>query len=414
MQQTEHDEKQRQVLPADPESQPLQSVIAQVIENDDDPTHLMPAEADEIFKLAEAEIQPLLRKMRRERWTGRVQAAFCLCMMLTGIIGIVYEAINYPKTTVTLFPVERPVTLTTVLNVPLRTLAPVTLTRSATMQTTGKGHQDAQNATGTVIYFNGSFAPQTVSAGTVYTGADGVQIVTDQAVTIAAASPGNPPQFGQASIPAHAIQVGAKGNIPSGDITIIGNTLQVRNAQFTNGRDARDYRAVAPSDIQNVTSSTTQLLNQQIPQAFSLRPGEALHTTTCATKTTADHAPGDEAQTVTVQTIKTCSAVAYSQEAMTSQAIAAYTTKARPAGYQLLGSVQTSVTSVTPFTVRLTGSWVFVVSKAYEQHLAEQIAGETPAKAKAYLLSTGVIAQAGIPSTLPQEMYIQFVVIVGL
>src|SRR5207237_9532180 len=85
----------------------------------------------------------------------------------------------------------------------------LTSSQSPTVQATGRGHQDARAASGTLIFYNGAFSPQTINAGTVYTGSSGVQVATDQTVTIPAASP---PYLGQASITAHAVNPGSSGN----------------------------------------------------------------------------------------------------------------------------------------------------------------------------------------------------------
>jgi hypothetical protein len=70
-----------------------------------------------------------------------------------------------------------------------RVLPALTISQSQTVQATGRGHQDARAAAGTLIFFNGAFSPHTINAGTVYTGRSGVQVATDQTVTIPAASP---------------------------------------------------------------------------------------------------------------------------------------------------------------------------------------------------------------------------------
>ncbi len=372
---------------------------------------------DEIFLNAVAEIdtQPLVKKTTLTlRWQDVFQTLLCVSMIAGSIIGMVWQLINYPRTIVTILPVTHAVTLTTALDVPLRALAPVTLTRSATAPATGHGHQDALCATGTLTFYNGKLSPQTVPKGTVFVGNDGQKVTTDATVTIPA---GSPPSYGTASIVSHTLSVGRVTNIAADDINVaVSSDLLVKNAQaFTGGRDTRDYRAVARSDLDTLTSAVQKTLSQEMPQSFILRPGEALHTTTCTTKITADSALGNEAQTVTVKTVKTCAAVAYSQDELTKQATTAFTTAARPArGYQLLGRIQTSITGVRPFQVKVTGMWVYTITPTYEQYLAERIAGETPQQARTYLLETGVIAQATIPNTLPQAMYIKFLVLVEM
>jgi hypothetical protein len=390
----------------DPKSEPLIPVlIPQVDAQDDDP--------DVIFIKAVAEIdtQPLPRREVTLRWQDVLQGVFCFCFIVGSMAGIVWQVITYPKTLVILYAVEKPAYLITTLDVPTRTLAPITLTRSLTISTTGQGHQDARAATGLLTFYNGNVNPQTVAIGTAFTGRDGIQVSTDQSVTIPAA---DPPSFGQATLTATTIRAGSRGNIHAYDLNgAISSSLFVKNLQaFTGGRDARTYKAVGQQDIQNLTSTVQKTLDQAFTSAFTLRPGEQAQSTNCYTTTTANHKGGDEAQTVTLNGSETCSAIAYNQSQLQAVATQAFTAQTKPGTrYTLVGSLQSTVASVTPLTVHLTGSWVYVISQEYEQYLAENIVGDTPQQATAYLLKTGAIAQASVPNTLPQAMYITFLVL---
>src|SRR5260370_10616218 len=222
--------------PADPTSQPFIPVsIPEGDTQDDDP--------DEIFLNAVAEIdtQPLGKKGKPIviNIIDIVQLFFCSSLILCGMVGMVWQAITYPHTLVLLYTVEKPANLTTMLDIPTRTLAPVTLTREATIPTTGHGHQDARPATGTLTFYNGNANPQTVAIGTVFTGGDGIQVSTDQSVTIPAA---NPPNFGQATITATTRRAGSISNIHSDDINgTVSSSLFVKNLQvFPVAKDDRD------------------------------------------------------------------------------------------------------------------------------------------------------------------------------
>jgi hypothetical protein len=188
----------------------------------------------------------------------------------------------------------------------------------------------------------------------------------------------------------------------------------VRNlASFIGGRDARDFPAVAHTDIDSLTRTVRTTLAQAFTTAFPVRPGEQAQPTNCRTVTTANYQIGEEAQSVTLTSIKTCSALAYSQGELTREATAAFT-HTRPApSYHLVGSLQTTVQSVTPVSVAIRGKWAYTFSPDYQQRLAQQIHGDTPAKARASLLKTGVISYASVPETLPPAMYITFLVLVG-
>ncbi len=394
-------------VPANSKSEPFQPcVIPQADAQDDDP--------DTIFIKAVAEIdtQPLLRRPMRLRWQDVFQSVFCLCLIVGSLAGMVYQLITYPKTLVILYAQEKPATLTTTLDIPTRTLAPVTLTRQRTTPTTGHGHQDAKSAAGTLTFYNGNANPQIVARGTVFTGADSIQVATDQSVIIPAA---NPPAFGQATIPATTIRAGTSGNIQSYDINgTVSSSLFVKNLQaFTGGRDARTFKAVGQSDIDSLTSTIQKTLETTFMTAFSVRPSEQAQPTNCHTTTAANQKVGDEAQTVTLNGSETCSAIAYNQNQLQETATRIFIAKTRPGTrYTLVRSLTLTMVSVTPLTVHLTDAWVYVVSQEYEQSLAQAIQGETPAQARSYLLHTGVISHANIPTTLPPAMYINFLVLV--
>lgn len=400
----------------DPTSQQLDldSLLERIDHNGNIP--LTEQEVDKIFAEAVAELQPLLRKMRRDSFFEIAEMVVCFCVILGAYAGILYQCITFPHTLVILYTKATSASITATLNVPVRTLAPVTITRSATIATTGRGHQDAKAATGYITFYNGLSTGQTVLAGTVLTGRDGVQIALTQDAIIPAADPTTtPPTDGYVTVSAQAIQTGVKGNIAAYDVFIVfSSSLTVKNlAAFTGGRDARTYRAVAAHDLTTLTSTANDSVTQAFPTAFPLQPGEAAIPTTCTTKATPDHQTGEEAQTVTLTLAKTCSAVAYSQSQLYRAATQAFM-QTRPArNYHLVGSVHTTVKSVAPLTVDLRGKWAYTFSPVYKQFLAEGIAGDSPEKARAYLLKTGVISYASVPNTLASADYIDFLVLVG-
>jgi hypothetical protein len=374
-------------------------------------THLTPEEADAIFTLAEAEIQPILRKMGRERFVGWVQGGLCVSLILFSLGGIVWQCITYPHTLIVLYTKARPASITATLDVPTRTLAPVTITRSATVPTTGHGHQDARAATGTLIFYNGSATPQYVPVGSVFTGNDGVKVTTEHGLTVPAA---NLPAIGSIRVVATALLPGRHGNIAAFDVDVaLSPILKVRNeAPFTNGRDAREYQAVASQDLQTLTSTANETVTQAFTTAFPLQQGETALPAQCHTATSTNYQIGQEAQWVTVTASKTCSAVAYNSQQLHRQAASAFTHTKPGARYHINGNVLTAVQNVFPFSVTIKWSWSFTFSTDYEQLLAQQIAGDTPAQARRVLLRTGVISSASIPDTLPPEsMYIDFLVL---
>src|SRR5438552_1598937 len=96
--------------------------------------------------------------------------SLCLSMTVKSLshASSIMAIIMYPTVTIELVPISKHISFTTQLTLPVRTLAPVTLTKSAKTPTTGKGHQDATTATGTLTLYNGLFTQQTIPIGTVF------------------------------------------------------------------------------------------------------------------------------------------------------------------------------------------------------------------------------------------------------
>jgi hypothetical protein len=406
MQHSEQADQQPVVTPVDPHSQPLQSVPLPPQDESDDP--------EQIFLRAVAEIdtQPLPKQARAFTLVEMLEIVLLVSVLCMSLGGILWQCLTYPHTLVVLFTKATPASIATTLDLPTRTVAPVTLTRSATTATTGTGHQDARAATGALLFYNGSSTPQSIPGGSVFTGNDGVKVTTEHSLTVPAA---NLPAIGSLPVQASALLPGSQGNIAAFDINLaLSPVLKVRNeAPFTHGTDARTYRAVAAQDLQTVTTTVNGTLTRAFTTAFPLQPGEAALPTACQTTTTFTHQRGDEAPSVTLTISKTCSAVVYHTQQVESLATAALTRTKPAAAYHLVGNVQATVQSISPLTVTISGTWAYTFSPDYEQVLAEHIAGDSPAQARAYLLGTRVISSASIPGTLPPDaMYINFVVLV--
>lgn len=262
------------------------------------------------------------------------------------------------------------------------------------------------------MFYNGSATPQYIPGGSVFTGNDGVKVTTDQSVAVPDA---NLPAIGSRAVFAHALHPGSQGNIAADDVDMaLSPVLKVRNeAPFTNGRDARTFKVVASQDLQTVTVAVLNTITQAFSTAFSLRPGEQALPTNCTTRATSNHQTGEEAQTVTLIIAKTCSAVAYNSQQLNHQALRAFSQTRPGTTYHLVGSVQTTLQSVLPLAITVSGKWAYTFTSDYEQFLAQAIQGESPAKARGYLMETGVISYASVPNTLPSAGFITFVVLVG-
>jgi Baseplate J-like protein len=196
-----------------------------------------------------------------------------------------------------------------------RTLQPVTLSQSQTGPTTGIGHENARAATGTVTFYNGLFTAQLIPQGTVFTGSDGIQVMTDADISI---PPANPPAFAVVSVFAHALLPGTAGNIQAGDIsTTIANGILVKNlGPFYGGKNARSYHTVTQADINALSTAVQARSIQKVFESMQkqLQTGEEMTTPQCHMSIASPYAVGVETDQVTVLVSATCKAYAYSVE----------------------------------------------------------------------------------------------------
>jgi VCBS repeat-containing protein len=288
-----------------------------------------------------------------------------------------------PTANVTLTPMVK--TITTSARFPVgpggvqgQVLPALTLSQSQTVAATGRGHQDAQYASGTLTFYNGQLQSIMIASGTPFTGKDGVQVVTTETARIPAADLStNPPTYGHVDIPAQAVQKGTQGNIAALDLSrsCCAASVIVKNlAPFTNGRDARDFTYVQSSDIRQATSALTTTLLQSEQGALSgqLQPGEALTTPTCTPRVFSNHRPNDEAASVAVTVSETCRAIAFSQQSLQQAAmqLVHHRLQALNAAYQLIGSIQVTVRSASTqygspaLTATMRGLWVYQVNES--------------------------------------------------
>ncbi len=334
------------------------------------------------------------------------QKPYYLLIPLSLMFCLLFLGVSYllplfsPSATVTIIPVERSITTTASIQVQGRTLPPLTLSQSQTIQATGHRHQDEQRARGSITFYNGLFTSQTIATGTVLTGSDGVQIVTDQPANIPAA---NPPYIGQVTVSAHAIHAGQRGNIQAGDINeqcCLPAVKAVNNGAFQGGQNARDYSVVTRTDINTAVTSLLVTLSQSEDAALQaqLHPNEQLITPSCQPHIVSDHKIGDEAKHVSVTISVTCSGIAYAAHEVYANATQLLTSQAGStlgANYALVGDIQVTIIHATitnshqgraHIIVQIAGTWVYQITPPMQQHLVQLIAGKTKQQAITILL----------------------------
>jgi VCBS repeat-containing protein len=367
-----------------------------------------------------------------------------LSLMLLLSLGLYFlMPLLFPSATVTIVPMEKNLSTTATIHlaaqsnqltgdqIPGRLLPSLTMSQSETVKTTGVGHQNATEAQGTIRLYNGLLVSQVMLAGTIFTGADGIQVMTDQTAVIPA---GNPPIYGQTTVPAHAIEPGSRGNIQAYDInTVFSASILAKNTMsFYGGQDARTYPIVAQQDIDNAVSHLKPSLTHSIQGAFTtlLMNDEALIAPTCHLTITKDKIAGEEATHVQVSVSQTCQAAAYIvadlHQAVThlvnQEALHQYGTPYRLVGDLTITPAQTALTASTQeiATIKITATsrWVYQLGTFQKQQITHLIAGNEKRHALMLLSQMAGIQQTtvsivgGYNDTLPQDAgRIQIVVI---
>jgi hypothetical protein len=355
-------------------------------------------------------IETTLVRAQETRHTADLPAyaagLFGLLLILSSLAFQLSLVFHPPTVTVTIMPKSQIVTLTSSVQLG-RLVSAITLSLSQRGAATGKGHQDAKPAMGTITLYNGQFSRVTVAAGTLFTGNTGIEVVTDQDATIPA---GNPPSYGQVTVSAHTLQTGPQGNIQALDIqqACCAPSVLVKNlTAFRGGQDERNFHTVAKSDIETTAATLQTTLARSVHGALQgqLTPNEQLQVLPCTPTVSADHHIGQEATVVTVTLSETCSAVAYHTDALVMKATALLSHRARQTpgtAYRLIGTVQVTITqaAATPTTPTLLiacqGTWVYTLSQQAQQQMKHRIAGKSRQEAIQLLLAMPGIATATV------------------
>ncbi len=169
-----------------------------------------------------------------------------------------------------LFPYQQPEIRTT-LRIPALLIPLKTFRTSVAVIPTGSKAIPATQAQGVLTIYNGSILSQELPLGMILTGKDGIEVATDGAVTVPA---GNPPNFGIASVRAHAVPSGQRGNIQALDVDeVYGQALYIRNLQaFTEGKDASTVHFATAQDRQRSLTQARASLTQWTLSGLLYRP----------------------------------------------------------------------------------------------------------------------------------------------
>jgi len=373
--------------------------------------------------------QPTTVGWKKRSWWGLTSAGLLLLvLLLTGLgalwgIGPLAPLLFRPTALVTIVPTrldsQATLLITAVTGTPdtakhevaarfVSTTSPVLV---ASGQASGVAHVPATVAHGTLTFYNAATYPQTIAAGTVLTGADGMQVVTDAAAPIPA---GNPPLFGVVTVSAHAENAGSRGNIAELDIDGLccAAGVAVKNtAGFTGGQDAQAYTTVMQADIDGLARPLIDTLTQwaQSGVRLQIRPNEWMVTVpACVPAISPDHAVRSRATQVTVMVAVTCRTEVYDQHAALRLATLSFTQETSAtlgSNYALVGGVTTTLVGVTVtamkrrtliHSIETKGVWVYRWTSKQLEALAKHIAGAPKQDALAFLQSLAGVQAASI------------------
>jgi hypothetical protein len=364
-----------------------------------------------------------------------------LCLLLAVALGTTAFLMFAPSATVTIIPTStqiataRSVTIVTSnanaaqQQIPGRLLETITPSQAKTVPATGTGHQQAQAAQGFITFYNALPAPQTIPAGELLKGADGVEVVTLQDAVIPA---GTLATNGQVTVAAQALNVGPQGNIADNDIygKCCRDDVFVSNGPFRGGQNARSYRMVTQQDINSVILTLKTSLDQSVQAALrqQVQPNETLVTPVpCSSRVVPDHQAGSEATQVSVMVSETCIGEVYTTNALHAllmQVVSQQAAKRLGKSYSLVGDLLTSIAQAAINTrqgtatlqVKTISTWVYRFSQAQQQQLKLTITGKSKSEATALLLHTPGVQTVSLSikngTTIPtdvQQIHLVFV-----
>lgn len=351
-------------------------------------------------------------RMPRTRSISLVLILFSLAGTLLGIAYCVLSPLLTSSATVIIVATASRQTTTSVVHVVHgtadprkhqvagRILSAITMSQAKTIPTTGTVHQDARTAHGFLTFYNAAPYIQTIPAGTLLIGVDGVHIVTDQDAIIPAAIM---PIEGQVMVGAHAALIGPAGNIRAADMygQCCRLNVFVANRAFSGGQNAKDYPTVTVQDLNGALASLERDLTRSTQMALQtqVHPEETLITSSkCNSHHTQSRDIGDEATQVIVTVDVTCTGEVYNTQALHNQIVQLTVQQANNelgTRYALLGEIQISIVSThvsnaTYDTVTLevkgTGVWTYQFSQDQLMRMATMIAGKKKNQATHILL----------------------------
>jgi hypothetical protein len=300
----------------------------------------------------------------------------------------------YPITAVTTTPD------TSSHQIAARNLAYTTPSQTRTVKATGRGPIPATQAKGTLTLYNALRQAQTLPAGTVFTASSGLKVSSDEAAII---PPANPPTMGVTTIAAHAVEAGARGNVPAFHFDSLpcchpGITVTNTSA-FENGKDEGAFSYVQQSDIDSTRDALAPALlrSSQSSLRAQIFPQERLiGDIKCIVNTISDRQAGARIDTLNVTASATCTGEVYDQQSaltMAEEQLQADALKQTGNNYRLTGKIKTTMLEAKKvgaddtiqLRIKAEGLWVYHFEEAQKQALLQSIANKPATEARTIL-----------------------------
>jgi len=354
------------------------------------------------------------RKRRRRGRTWWI-AAILVLLLIVVFASFVY-ALNQSSATVTLtleshtFQNTYLVTATTNTTTTSGQVQASFFTQTASQSGSGQasGYYAGSYASGFIKFYNSSAGcgcPVIIPAGTPFTSASGVTVVTDTVASVASLC--------YVTVHAHALIYGAGGDIPAKNVqAAYSSTITATNPYaFSGGQGGQGNALVQQSDIDHVAKGLKAQVVQSAQASIQAQLKSNQHLFArpdCRTKVLSDHAAGDYASSFTVTARTTCTAEAYDYSAalqVVQQQIQAEASSYVSNQYVLVNGLQTSVTSATAIdakagtlllAIKAVGKWVYKLGKDIKQLISQEISGKSVSIARYALAHTIGIAACDI------------------
>lgn len=258
------------------------------------------------------------------------------------------------------------------LQIPMHTITATGVSDAVTVQGTGVSQNGGTRATGLLLLRNGSGIPAFVPANTVITSAGGIAVVTNDDVTVPPAHQ-QVQRFGEATVGAHARDVGTVGNIPALALRAVPccsgpATFALNLDAFTGGTAGTRYTFVRQADIDAVTQHLKmQAQNRALVALASKSIAGEMFTThpACQDGRQVDQPVGDtgvQVASTQVSSASECIVTLYTMKTL-HDLIAAQLLKKAGVGARLQGDITMRVDVQGPTTLLVAASGLYAAKR---------------------------------------------------